>query len=112
MMMAGDFLKRARREAGLSQAAVAAGARVRQPLVSRIETGGEQPSLPLLSRLVRACGYEVQLDLVPALDEHERGLLAASLRLTATERIERLVVLNRVARDLQEAVSRAQATGR
>jgi transcriptional regulator with XRE-family HTH domain len=112
MTLAGEFLKRARREAGLSQTAVAAGARVRQPLVSRIETGGEQPSLPLLSRLVQACGYRVQLDLVPGLDEHHRGLLAASLRLTVTERIDRLVVLNRVAGDLQEAVNRAQATGR
>ena len=108
MRTASEVLKRARHEAGLSQTALAEAARIRQPLVSRVENGREQPALPLLSRLVRACGYEVRLDLTPALDDHDRGLLATSLRLTPEQRIDRLIALNQVAQDLREAVSTAR----
>ncbi|MGC2192345.1 MAG: helix-turn-helix transcriptional regulator [Candidatus Dormiibacterota bacterium] len=108
MRTAGEVLRHARREAGLTQSAVAGAAQIRQPLVSRVERDREQPSLPLLTRLVRACGYEIQLDMTLALDDHDRGLLAANLRLTPEQRIDRLTILNRVAHDLREAVQVAR----
>lgn len=58
------LLKDARQKAGLTQSALALRAHVRQPLISRIETGKEQPSLPTLRRLVAACGFQVTLELV------------------------------------------------
>ncbi len=61
-----DLLRQARTRAGLTQSALATKAHVRQPLISRIETGREQPSLPTLRRLIAACGYDVTLELVKA----------------------------------------------
>lgn len=109
--MAGDLLTRARRDAGFTQRAVAAAAEVRQPLISRIETGREQPGLPLLTRLVRACGFEVQFDLLPALDEHDRGLLTASLALSVEQRVDRLMALSQVADALRQGVVEARQAG-
>lgn len=62
-MEAKDALKEARTRAGMTQSRLAEAAHVRQPLVSRIETGKEQPSLPTLRRLLAACGFDVALTL-------------------------------------------------
>lgn len=77
--------------AGLTQQGLAARAHVRQPLISRIETGREQPSLPTLRRLISACGYSLTLGLValpeptlspdvqPSSREDVRAAVAAAL---------------------------------
>ena len=56
---AGALLRQARRDAGLSQVALAARAGVTQSVISAYESGHRQPSLPTLSALVEAAGYEL-----------------------------------------------------
>lgn len=107
MIDAATTLRRARRRAGLSQRALASEAEVRQPLISRIERGRELPSLKTLGRLVRACGYDVLIELEPVPDSHELSLIESNLRLNPTQRVDRLIALHRTARDLQKAVRAA-----
>jgi uncharacterized protein len=60
-MDASVLLRRARERAGLSQAALAAGAGTSQSAVARYETGAAQPSLATLERLLAACGDRLEL---------------------------------------------------
>jgi uncharacterized protein len=59
---AGALLRRIRTEAGMSQAELATRAGVTQSVISAYESGHRQPSVPALSRLVAAAGYELALD--------------------------------------------------
>ena len=56
---AGALLRQARRDAGLSQVALAARAGVTQSVISAYESGHRQPSLPTLAALVEAAGYKL-----------------------------------------------------
>jgi transcriptional regulator with XRE-family HTH domain len=108
MTDAATVLRHARVAAALSQRQVAHAAHVKQPLVSRIERGHQQPSLPTLDRLVKACGYELVVNIAPIPDPHELGLLDAALRLTPEQRVDRLVALHRTVDDLRAAVRAAR----
>ena len=61
--VAGDTLRRARSAAGLTQRELADRAGVTQGVVSVYESGRRQPSLPTFVGLLRAAGYEVDLNL-------------------------------------------------
>jgi hypothetical protein len=61
---AGAVIKEARRRAGISQSELARAAGITQSVVSAYECGARQPSLPMLQRLVRAAGNELELGLV------------------------------------------------
>ena len=58
---AGALLREARGRAKLSQAALGRRAGVTQSVVSAYESGGRQPSLPTLRRLVEATGYALEV---------------------------------------------------
>lgn len=58
---AATVLRRARKQAGLSQTELAARADVTQSVVSAYESGQRQPSIPALARLVEAAGFELRL---------------------------------------------------
>ena len=57
--MAGTLLRQARKRAGLSQVGLATRAAVAQSVISAYESGQRQPSLPALTRLVDAAGFEL-----------------------------------------------------
>ncbi len=59
---AGDLLRRARRGAGISQAELAFRAHVVQSVISTYEAGRRQPSLPVLTKLIDAAGYDLVVD--------------------------------------------------
>ena len=61
--------------AGTSQAAIA-----------RYERGRVVPDLVTLMRLVRACGFDLRLDLQPR-DDHDADLVAESLRRSPAQRV-------------------------
>ena len=63
MEAAGALLREARRRAGLSQVELARRAGVTQSVVSAYESGGRQPSLPTLARLVNSSGFELDIGL-------------------------------------------------
>lgn len=86
----GQLLREARRRAGLPQRVIAERAGVSQPTVARIEKGDVEPSFERLLSLVRACGLDLEIHVVP-LDEDawtqaERGAAA-----TPDERLDRLL---------------------
>ena len=61
--MARALLRQARKRAGLSQVDLASRARVTQSVISAYESGQRQPSLPALTRLIDAAGFELTLSL-------------------------------------------------
>ncbi|HLX47760.1 MAG TPA: helix-turn-helix domain-containing protein [Streptosporangiaceae bacterium] len=60
---AAALLRQARRGAGLSQQELAARAGVTQSVISAYESGHRQPSLPTLSALIEAAGYELAMEI-------------------------------------------------
>lgn len=112
MLDAAAVLRVARRQAGLSQRGLAARAGVRQPLVSRIESARQQPSLPTLQRLVNACGFQLTVELEPLPDPGDLSLLDVTLPLSPDQRVDRLLALHRVAGGLRGAARVARAARR
>lgn len=89
-MTAGDLLKRARQDAGLSQRRLAARSGVAQPAIARIETGRTNPGFDTVERLLRACGFTLEAH---PLSESQRAAgidrtaIRELLRLTPAERL-------------------------
>ncbi len=103
-MDAGQILRESRLRAGLSQRRLAELAGVTQPTVARIERGLIQPTFERLLELVRACGLDLDVRVVP-LDEDARAIARRGLELTPDERLDRAVAavdLMREARALRE----------
>lgn len=65
---AGRLLRRARRQARLSQSDLARRARVAQSVVSAYEAGRREPAVSTLSRLVAATGHRLAFCIEPAED--------------------------------------------
>lgn len=84
------MLRAARRRAGLTQRELAERAGVPQSTIGRIEIGAIDPRASTLTRLLRKCGLE--LDVQPALGVGvDRSQIRALLALAPRERIERTV---------------------
>jgi len=87
-MNAARLLRAARARAGLTQRALALRTCVLQPTIAAIESGTQDPRYETLGRLLRACGYD--LDLVRQGGEGEdRTLFRETLRWTPAERLAR-----------------------
>lgn len=85
MTTSSALLRTARREAGLTQRALARAAGVPQPTVARIESGAVEPRVGTLERLLARCGRS--LSTVPRTGSGvDRTLIRARLRLTVAER--------------------------
>jgi transcriptional regulator with XRE-family HTH domain len=89
-MEAGQFVREARRRAGLSQRALAARAGVSQPLVARIESGDVDPSFGRWLQLVRACGFDLDIHVTP-LDEDAWTLVERGAEATPDQRLDRML---------------------
>ena len=57
------MLRRARSQAGMSQAELATRAGVAQSVISAYEAGRRQPALSTLARLIEAAGYDLVVDI-------------------------------------------------
>jgi predicted transcriptional regulator len=89
-MKASRLLRTARRRAGLSQRELADLAGVPQPAIARIESGRVQPRVDTLGRLLRACGWD--LEVAPRAGVGvDRTVMRQLLRLTPQQRLERAV---------------------
>ena len=89
-MDSGQFLREARLRAGLTQQQVAERASVSQPTVARIERGDVQPTFERLLQLIRVCGFDLEIHVVP-LDEDAWTLVEGGARLTPDERLARVL---------------------
>jgi transcriptional regulator with XRE-family HTH domain len=64
-MRGGHLIREARRRAGLSQAELAERAGTAQSGIARWESGQTSPSLDDIRRLVRLCGLDLEVAIVP-----------------------------------------------
>ena len=94
-MDSGQFLRESRRRAGLTQQQVADRAAVSQSLIARIEKGHVAPSLERLLALVRACGFDLEIHVVP-LDEDAWSMVEQGARLGPDERLDRALAAVRL----------------
>ena len=84
-MLAAAVIRDARLEAGLSQSALASRSGLSQPAIARYESGRVDPSTAQLVRLVRACGREPVVSLVPVADAADDAALLRNLALTPAQ---------------------------
>jgi transcriptional regulator with XRE-family HTH domain len=70
---AGDLIRLARREKGLSQRDLARHAGTSQAAISAYEGGQRSPSLETLSRIIRAAGLDLRIRLEEK-DDHDQWL--------------------------------------
>jgi transcriptional regulator with XRE-family HTH domain len=84
----GALIREARRRAGLSQAELAARAGTAQPAIARWESGRTAVSLEDVLRLVRLCGLDLELMLVPR-DDSDFAQAARLADLTGQQRLDR-----------------------
>ncbi len=87
-MDAGQIVRESRRRAGLTQRRLADLAGVSQPLLARIESGVVQPTFDRLVGLVRACGLDLDIRVVP-LDEDAWSLVERGAAASPDERLDR-----------------------
>lgn len=62
----GELILTARKAAGLTQAELGSLAKVSAPSISSYEVGDREPRIRTLRRILRAAGYELQLNMVEA----------------------------------------------
>ncbi len=79
------LLREARRRAGLGQRELARRVDMPQPTLSRIERGQVSPRFETLDRILRECGFELDLTRRAGADV-DRTLIRERLRLTAGQR--------------------------
>ena len=98
-MKGNHLVREARKRAGISQAELARRAGTTQSVISRLERGVTAPSMRTLSELVRACGFDLQVRLLPA-DDHNWAIVQQNLRVSPTERLRQVT---RTVEFIQEA---------
>lgn len=88
-MRSADLIREARLRAGLSQSELAARSGRDRAVIGRWEQGAVAPNVETLVDLVRACGFDLPLVLVPYdTDRNER--LAENLKLSPERRLDKL----------------------
>ena len=97
-----DLVREARRRAGLTQSDLATLAGTTQSAIARLEYGRPDVSLNDVIRLVRLCGLDVEVAIVP----HDDSDMAQAERLgslTGPQRIQRHMRVARQLRRLRDA---------
>lgn len=82
------MLVEARKRAGLSQAGLAGRTGVKQPAISRIESGRAVPSVETLDHLLRACGESLE-PVRRAGSGIDRSVIRQLLELSPAERLRK-----------------------
>ena len=105
-MLGGDLIREARRRAGLTQAELAERAATAQSGIARWESGRTAASLDDVRRLVRLCGLDLEVAIVPC-DESDIIQAERLLDLSPQDRVERHQRLIRQLAALRGAVDEA-----
>jgi transcriptional regulator with XRE-family HTH domain len=89
MVGGGDLVREARRRAGLTQVELAERAETTQSAIARLESGRTDPTFGQLQRLLRACGFRLDVALDPY-DDSDRWQAQSVLDTPVEQRLERL----------------------
>ena len=95
-MRSADLIREARLRAGLTQYELAERSGRDRSVIARWEQGTVAPSIETLVELVRACGFELPLELVPH-DPSQREWLSKTALLSPERRVQRLLQAERKA---------------
>lgn len=92
-MTSGTLIREARLRAGLSQGELSERSGKDRAQIARWERDVVQPSFETLRELVRACGFELELALVPQQETkpEEDAELRKTLELTPQERLQAML---------------------
>src|SRR5689334_13667252 len=90
MPVAGALIREARLRAGLTQTELGARTGKDRAQIARWERDDVAPNIDTVLKLIRACGYDLSLDMVEY-REPEDGALADTARLTPQERVARML---------------------
>ena len=85
-MLGAQIVREARRRAGLTQTELARRAGTTQSAIARLERGRAEPSMARVRDLVRACGMELGVRLVPA-DDSDWSVACGNLALDVDARV-------------------------
>lgn len=98
-----DLIIQARKTAGLTQRELAERAGTTQSSIARWEAGATEPSFATVVRLLRLCGYVLDVHLEPYDDGLRDDWHQAQQRLSLSleERLDAAVELVQIARDLR-----------
>lgn len=87
-MTSGELIRTARSRAGLTQSALAERLGMPRSQIARWESDVVEPGLGTVRRVLRACGFDLSLALVPYVPDAEREAELRQLqRLTPQERL-------------------------
>ena len=99
-MRGNHLVREARRRAELTQTELAARAGTTQSAIARLERGGGHPSLDRISELLAACGFELQVRVVPQ-DPESWEQVRTNAALPPEDRIAKSLGAVRLAERLQ-----------
>jgi transcriptional regulator with XRE-family HTH domain len=99
----GELVRDVRKEAGLSQAELAAILGTKQSVVSRWERGHETPRIETLVEILRACGFEADLVRRPRDTGVDRAQIRAMLRRSPEGRLREGVAMYDFVRKMRRA---------
>jgi len=110
--MGNDFVREARKRAGLTQRQLADKAGTTQSAIARLESGRTRPAFDDVLRLVRLCGMDLDI-MMSERDDSDWAQARRQLSLSPSERIRRMEDVARQMRRLREAgvAARAKAKG-
>ncbi|MGH3004542.1 MAG: helix-turn-helix transcriptional regulator [Gaiellaceae bacterium] len=89
-MRSADLIREARLRAGLTQYELAERTGRDRSVIARWEQGAVAPSLETLIELVRACGFELPLELIPR-DDANLERLRKNVLLSPERRVQRIL---------------------
>jgi transcriptional regulator with XRE-family HTH domain len=88
----GELIRAARLRAGLSQAELAERLGMPQSSIARWEVDSVEPGLSKVRRVLRACGFDLSLSLIPFDRDPERDARVVEVqRMTPQERTRRMI---------------------
>lgn len=99
LMVSGDLIREARLRAGLTQEELGERTGRDRAVIARWEQGAVAPSMETVLELVRACGFDLPLELVP-------------YRAEGSERLHKTAALSPERRLLRFLRSRGKAAGK
>ena len=113
-MTGGQLIREARRRAGLTQQALADRLGTAQSVVARWESEATAPSFDTVVRVVRACGFELDVRLLAGTDgfADDWSLAVANLSLTPAQRLANHRAAVELAERGRKAMRRAKARRR
>jgi transcriptional regulator with XRE-family HTH domain len=80
------LVRAARKDAGLTQAALASRAGTTQTAIARLERPGSNPRLTTLERVLGAAGHRLRLESAPGLPDEDETLIESHVRMSPAER--------------------------